>query len=168
MLDYFSRPVVLVDDLDPFLGFGRIDQCYIEACSFSERDDRSDMSLTFKPLADAGNRLDDTWLVANSTDDIVILVTVEVVGAHTYDADAGRLLSRPLEPADDGLLSGVTLRFDDEDLQTDIAKRQSWSGVEVPLGSTLHATILNNRELRLTYRRMDSLAEETIVIRGNI
>lgn len=127
------------------------------------------MSLTFKPIADhAGNLLDDTWQVANSTDDIVVLVTVKVVGAHTYDADAGRLLSLPLEPVDDGLFSGVTLRFDDENLQTDISKQQSWSGVEVPPGSTLHATVLNNRELRLTYRRMDSSAEETIVIRGNI
>jgi hypothetical protein len=127
------------------------------------------MSLTIEVARDhARNLLDDTCEVINASDDPVVLVAVEVVGVHTFDPDTGDFLPLPLQPSDDGQSSGVTLRFVDNDIQTEVDQRESWFGVVVPAGSVLRATVLNNRELRLTYTTRGSQVEETVTVQGNI
>jgi hypothetical protein len=126
------------------------------------------MSLTVTPRTHHdGHRLYDTWEIANVTDSLVVLLAVEVAGAHTYDDSTGQIKPVPLAPNDTGSESGVTLRFDNQEQQATVGNRQAWSGVHIPPGSTLQATVLNNRELRLTCGTVDGpSADSTIVVRG--
>lgn len=128
------------------------------------------MSLSCVPRTQhQGHSVYDTWEIANMSDTTVVLLAAEVAGAHTYDDATGQIKSLPLEPTDTGSESGVTLRFDTQEHQAAIRKRQTWSGVCIPPGLTMQATILNNRELRLTYHTLDgSSVARTLVVGGQV
>lgn len=126
------------------------------------------MSLTLTPRTyDCGHRLYDTWEIRNDSSDVVRLVSVEVAGAHTYDDITGQIRSTPIQVVDDGAESGVTLRFDDDELQTALRRNDSWFGVLVPPSTTMQATVLNNRELRITYNISGAPETTQIVVTGN-
>lgn len=128
------------------------------------------MSLASTPLVNHKRvRVQDTWRIENVTDSPVVLLAVAVAGAHTYDTITGQIRSVPVLPNDNGSESGVTLSFDNQKHQTKLGHRKTWSGVHVPPGATLQATVLNNRELRLTYSTGDGPpTQKTIVVRGEV
>lgn len=126
------------------------------------------MSLTLTPRTnDRGHRLPDTWEIRNASSDVARLVSVEVAGAHTYDDVSGQIRSIPIQIGDDGAESGVTLRFDDDELQRALPSNDSWSSVLVPPGTTMRATVISNRELRITYNVSERTEPNQIVVKGD-
>jgi hypothetical protein len=101
----------------------------------------------------AGNPLSDTWELRNDSALPVHIMSVTTQGIHTFDPESGKIHTVELqaEPAKD---FGVSLHFDDEQLEIARSDRaRDWGGLTVPPGDTLHATVRNNRSLRINYRR---------------
>lgn len=126
------------------------------------------MSLTLTPRThDDGHRVSDTWEIRNASSDVVRLVSVEVAGAHTYDDVSGQIRYIPIQVGDDGAESGATLRFDDDELQRALPSNDSWSSAVVPPGTTMQATVISNRELRITYNVSERSEPNQIVVKGD-
>lgn len=101
----------------------------------------------------SGDALYDTWDLKNDSALPVRVTSVAVMGPHTYDDSQGKLNWVELPPDADGE-EGVALHFDDSVTEMKrLDQKRHWSGTQIPPGDTLGARVLNNRDLRIRYRR---------------
>jgi hypothetical protein len=99
-----------------------------------------------------GRPMYDTWELRNASALPVRITSVTVLGPHTYDSRRDKIIAVEFNNSEDE--HGVQLRFDDATLDTVRTDRGlPWRGLEVPPGDTLEAKVLNNRALRIRYRR---------------
>jgi hypothetical protein len=105
----------------------------------------------------AGDPLPDTWELRNDSALPVHIVSVTTRGIQTFDPESGKIhdIEVPPEPGED---LGVSLHFDDEQLEIARSDRgRTWRGLIVPPGDALQVTVMNNRTLRIRYRRAGAL-----------
>lgn len=98
-----------------------------------------------------GQPLYDTWTITNDSPVPVQLTSVAWQGVETLVGD--KLLWRELPP-ETSKIQGVDLTPEEEQLYyklTDALGR--WRGFVLPPGDTLRATVMNNHDLRIKYRR---------------
>jgi hypothetical protein len=118
-----------------------------------------------------GETLYDTWQLKNNSSLPIRLTSVTVTSPSTYNASRNRVEGVPLTPQNqDGF--GISLRFDDditELTREDIDK--PWNRVIIPPGDTLQASVPNNTNLRIKYRRagvMGVLERRNMRVQGNV
>jgi hypothetical protein len=98
-----------------------------------------------------GQPLHDTWTITNDSPVPVQFTSVAWQGVETLEGD--KLLWRELPP-ETSEIHGLDLTPEEEQLYykvTDSLGR--WRGFVLPPGDTLRATVMNNHDLRIKYRR---------------
>lgn len=98
-----------------------------------------------------GQPLHDTWIITNDSPVAVQLIAVDWQGVETFVGD--KLLWRAL-PAETSEIHGVDLSPEEEQLYYRLTESLGrWRGFVLPPGDTLRATVNNNHDLRIKYRR---------------
>jgi hypothetical protein len=101
-----------------------------------------------------GEPLNDTWELKNDSPLPIRITSVAVMDPSSYDDSSGKMLWAELKPDAEAQEGGISLHFYDS--VTEIRRLdcgRPWKGTIVPPGDTLTATVLNNRDLRIRYRR---------------
>lgn len=96
-----------------------------------------------------GEQLLDTWQLRNDSALPVLIRSVTITGARTYN-DATETIE-VLTLTTDTEKHGITLHSDDE--MTENGRGGQWTGVEIMPGDTLTAVVPLMSELRIEYRR---------------
>lgn len=98
-----------------------------------------------------GQPLLDTWAIKNDSPISIEITSVAWQGIETLKGD--ELVWREL-PVDTSKAHGVELTPDEEQLYYKLTESLGrWSGLVLPPGDTLRATVMNNHGLRIKYRR---------------
>ncbi len=98
-----------------------------------------------------GSPLHDTWTIKNDSPIPVLITSVAWQGVMTMDGDTLRWCELPAENSE---IHGVGLVPEEEQIYyrvTDALGR--WRGLVLPPGDTLRATVMNNHDMRIKYRR---------------
>lgn len=97
-----------------------------------------------------GQPLHDTWTITNASPVAVRIISVTYQSAETYVGDKLHWKALPVGEE----THGVELSPHEEQLFYQLTdKLRRWRGFILPPGDTLEATVLNNHDLRIKYRR---------------
>lgn len=98
-----------------------------------------------------GQPLYDTWTITNDSPISIKVTSVTWQSVDTFEGD--KLVWREL-PVQTSGVEGIHLTLDEEQLYYKLTESLGrWRGLVLPPGDTLRATVLNNHDLRIKYRR---------------
>lgn len=95
----------------------------------------------------------DAWMIRNNSVTPILILSVSVVGVHTYNSQTQSFDAIDLGPVGESKF-GISLTHDDECEEIRMADwNKSWEGETVLPGDTLTAIVGNNCSLVIGYRR---------------